>query len=256
MLGGSGLVGSAFARHCEREGLEFVAIGRSNYARYVGARCDTLINANGSSDKRLAGRDPDADFSLAVASVQRSLFDFRFDRYLYLSTCDVYPDCSGPAGTEESTRLPQPAQSVYGFHRWLAERLVETFAPNHLILRCGGFVGPGLRKNAVFDILKGGPLWLAPQSELQFLHTDAAAEIAFQLLDRGIRNESFNLCGAGVVSLADVVAWSGREVETADDAKTVRYEVSVEKISRIVNLPDTASTVRRFVEDCAVADSA
>ena len=43
---------------------------------------------------------------------------------------------------------------------------------NWLILRLGGFVGLGLKKNPIYDILQGGPLWLAPESELQFLQVE------------------------------------------------------------------------------------
>jgi nucleoside-diphosphate-sugar epimerase len=117
-----------------------------------------------------------------------------------------------------------------------------------LIFRCGGFVGPGLKKNAIFDILQGGPLWLDPESELQFLHTDDAARLALSLAQAGVRNEILNLCGSGVVRLADVVEWVGRPVTVQPGSARVRYDVSIEKLGRLVEVPVTRETVRSFVK--------
>src|SRR5262249_37848750 len=172
IIGGRGLVGSAFVRLFESTGQPHAVIQRDNYNDFAGQRCDVLINANGNSSKPLARNNPLADFEASVRSVRASLIDFQFDRYVLLSSCDVYPDCSSPAVTGEDQPIDVARQSPYGFHKYLAEQCVAHAAPGSLILRCGGFVGPGLRKNAIYDILHGGTLYLDPASELQFLHTD------------------------------------------------------------------------------------
>jgi len=249
LIGGRGLVGSAFARQCEAQGLPFAILDRESYPRYVGQSCSLLINANGNSRKPLAVSDPLADFDASVRSVRSSLQDFRCERYIHLSSCDVYPDCSAPQTTLESAAPDVARQSPYGFHKYLAELCVQHAARDWQIFRLGGFVGPGLKKNAIFDILNGGPLWLDAASELQFLHTDEAARIVLGLAQTGPGREVFNLCGKGTIALSEVIAATGREVTVQPGSRRVRYDVSIEKVSRLVEIPSTRETVLRFCSE-------
>lgn len=248
ILGGRGLVGSAFARVCEAEGREHAILDRATYQDYVGGRCDVFVNANGNSRKLLAKQDPMADFDASVRTVRASLADFRFRRYVHLSSCDVYADCSSPEVTREEQALEVAAQSPYGFHKYLAEECVRHAAGDWLIFRLGGFVGPGLKKNAIFDILHGGPLWLDLGSELQYLHTEEAARIVLGLAEGAESREVFNLCGRGTVALAEVAARAGREVAARAGSPRVRYEVNIEKIGRRVEVPETRAAVLSFVD--------
>lgn len=247
VLGGNGFVGSAYARRLAAAGREFAVITRDNYADYVGRSCDVLINANGNSKKYLAERAPLEEFDASVRSVRKSLADFRCQTYVYLSTVDVYPDCSPAANTSEAVALDAASQSTYGFHKYLAEQCVRHSAREWLILRLGGFVGPGLWKNPVHDILGGGPLWLDPASQLQFLHTDRAADLALSLVDAGCRQEVFNLCGRGVVSLAEVIEAASASVPVRPGSPVVRYEVDIAKLAAHCEVPETRAAVLEFV---------
>jgi nucleoside-diphosphate-sugar epimerase len=246
ILGGRGLLGSAFARVCERRGQPFQIIDRENYKEYAGGHCDIFVNANGNSRKPLAKTEPLRDFDASVRSVRASLIDFRCDRYVHLSSCDVYQDCSSPEFTKEDQRFDPVRQSPYGFHKHLAEECVRHAANNWLIFRLGGFVGPGLKKNAVFDILTGGPLWLDPKSALQFLHTERAAEIMLDLSSADVSRETFNLCGRGLIELTEIMETAGT-IPVQPGSPCVRYDVSIEKISRFAEIPHTRQTVMDFV---------
>lgn len=248
LLGGAGFLGSAFARACEAAGRECAVIGRDNYRDYAGRRCDMLINANGNSRKPLARQAPLEEFDASVRSVRASLAGFPCELYLHLSSCDVYPDCSSPATSHEDQLIDVARQGPYGFHKYLAEQCVRHAANRWLIFRCGGFVGPGLKKNAIYDILHGGPLWLDPQSELQFLHTDEAARVALAVADGGCVNEIFNLCGAGAIRLREAMEAAGVDVPVQPDSPRVRYEVSIEKLSRVARVPETRTAVLDFVK--------
>jgi nucleoside-diphosphate-sugar epimerase len=249
ILGGRGMLGSAFADYCDKSGRPYTVIARGDYASLRGRSCDIFVNANGNSRKPLASAQPLEDFEASVRSVRASLVDFRYRRYVHLSSCDVYPTCDSAETTREE-QIPDPArQSPYGFHKYLAEQCVQHVAREWLILRFGGFVGPGLKKNAIYDILRGGPLYLDPASELQYLHTARAAEIAFRLLDGGVGNEVFNVCGKGVVRLSEVAALSPTAVTAKPGSPLVRYEISLEKLSRYVAPPETRPEVLAFVRE-------
>ncbi|MCL2011661.1 MAG: NAD(P)-dependent oxidoreductase [Cystobacterineae bacterium] len=247
ILGGNGFVGSGFVRLFQRLGLEHQVLSRENYPAFVGSSCDVFINANGNSSKILASRQPLADFEANVRSTRASLEDFKAGFYIHLSSCDVYPDCSSPLSTQEDAPIALGRQSPYGFHKLLAEQCIQHACKNWLIVRQGGFVGPGLKKNAIFDILNGGPLWLNPESELQFLHTDDSAQLIWSLYEQGVANTLLNVCGQGVLKLCEALDLWGRECWVQPDSRLVRYEVSTDKVSRYIQLPDSRSTVLNFI---------
>ena len=249
IIGGKGFVGSAFVRASAAIGKEIMVIDRQNYGEFIGKSCDVLINADGNSIKFLAQQNPIQDFDASVRSVRASLMDFAYECYVYLSSCDVYPDCSSPQTTSEDQELDVSKQSAYGFHKYLAEQCVRHVAKRWLIIRFGGFVGPGLKKNPVFDILNGGPLWLDPESELQFMHTDQVANIVLTLLDRGLHHEILNICGMGVVKLHEVMNQTGKHVPVQPGSPKVRYEANLNKISALTEIPETRLTVFNFVKE-------
>ena len=222
------------------EGLDHAVITRSNYAEYAGRRCETLVAAHGNSSKLLGSRDPAADFELTVAAAKRCLEDFGFSRFVLASSCDVYPDCSSPESTREDAPLHPAEQKAYGFHKRLAEQCAVHACPDALVLRLGGMVGPGLRKNPVYDILNGGPLWISPDSRLQYMHTDEVARIAM-----GLDGGTYNLCGAGTVRIGDLPG--AEKVEVAEGAPRVDYDVNVQKVSARARLPGSEATLAEFM---------
>jgi len=248
VMGGKGFVGSAFVRYCQAHGLDYAVVELDNYQDHVGRHCDILINADGNSKKYLARDKPLEEFDASVRSVRASLVDFRTDYYVHVSTCDVYPDCSAPAVTQEDQEIDIARQSPYGFHKYLAEQCVRHGAVRWLIPRFGGFVGPGMKKNPIFDILRGGPLWLDPESELQYLHTDRAAEIVFRLIDLRLDKTVVNVCGDGLVKLSDVMSLAGRRAPVSPGSPCVRYDVSINKLKQWVDVPHSWDMVSEFVK--------
>jgi nucleoside-diphosphate-sugar epimerase len=248
IIGGNGFVGSAFTRYCEAQGLEHSVITRENYNNFVGHSCQILINANGNSKKYLADERELEDFDASVRSVRASLVDFRYELYVYISSCDVYADHANPETTREDAPILANQQSKYGFHKYLAEQCVQKIANQWLIFRMGGFVGPALKKNPIFDILRGGPLWLDQESELQYMNTDDAARIVFELINKRFRDQIFNLCGDGLIKLKDVVKMVKRPVSMAEKAPCVRYEINIEKAKQKVAIPSTKEAVKEFVQ--------
>ncbi len=248
IIGGNGFVGSGFARRCVVEGREYTVITRENYEAHRGKACSILVNANGNSKKNLPREQPLLDFDLSVRSVRASLVDFRYDTYIYLSTCDVYPNCADTPATVEDAAIDVSRISPYGFHKLIAEQCVRHAAKRHLIFRMGGFVGPGMKKNAIFDILRGGPLWLDPESELQYIHTERLADSVLQVAQE-VANETFNIAGKGTIRLRSVIEMVGKPIPVNRGSPCLRCEIDLRKVSAIVQLPETDATVRDFVRD-------
>lgn len=249
ILGGRGFVGSAYARLLQARGLPHTVITRDNYNTLRGSSCDVLINANGNSKKFLATREPLNEFDQSVRSVAASLEDFRCGTYVMLSSGDVYPDQSSPAVTDEDQVIDPTRQSRYGLHKSLAEQLVRGAAQKWLVLRMGGFVGPGLKKNAIYDMLTGGPVWLSPQSELQFISTERAASLVWALVEKGVTDQVVNLGARGTVNLGALHKKMGSASSFMADAPVIRFELSLDRLRKLsdIELPRSQDEVEAYL---------
>lgn len=247
ILGGKGFVGSAFVRFCQSTGKDYVVIDRQNYDSYVGKSCDVLINASGNSNKILATKDPLNDFDATVRNTRKTLIDFKFKKYIMISSCDVYPDCSSPVTTKEDMPIDVSKQSPYGFHKYLAEECVRHGTPDWLIVRLGGMVGLGLKKNPIFDILHGGPLWLDPKSQLQYMKTDDVVKITFMLIQKGFKKEIFNVCGKGLVQLEDIM--KNYKINVNQGSPLVKYDINIDKVSKLTDIPISIDAVMSFIQE-------
>jgi nucleoside-diphosphate-sugar epimerase len=227
VLGGTGLIGSALCEHFGRAGHQVIAINSRNYAEHRGAQAEVLINCNGNSYRYKAAQDPYWDFEASVLSVQKSLFDFKFKRYFYFSTVDVYNNISDPAQNHEQSAIDTGKLHPYGFHKWLAERLVERFAERSLILRTGTVLGPGMKKGPLFDLAQGQPLRMAIDSELSLIDTATIARATAQFIAASPAHCIINLTGTGFARLRELCAGAGLNWQLAADAEQVTYRYNV-----------------------------
>jgi nucleoside-diphosphate-sugar epimerase len=249
VLGGAGFVGQAYVRLLRARGLPVTAVTRDNYGSLRGTACAVLVNANGNSSKPLAARDPLGDFDASARSVAASLEDFRAERYVFLSSGEVYPETHAPEATREDQPIDPARLTRYGLHKLLAEQLVRGVHRRWLVVRMGGFVGPGLRKNAVFDVLTGAPVWLSPASALQFIDTDEAAALVWEgLVERGVEGEVVNLGAEGVLELGAFHRAVGSASAFRPGAPTLRHELSLDRLRALAGapLPRTEDCVMRF----------
>lgn len=251
IVGGNGFVGAAFVRLLKKLGVSFANITRENYRDFVGTECSVLINANGNSMKYVAERDALKDFDLSVRSVVKGLRDITAQKYVFLSSGDVYPDPSGPSSSSESSAICVDRISRYGAHKYLAEQVVRHAASDWLIFRMSGFCGPGLRKNAIFDMLAGDVVRLGRDSELQYISTDRAADLMWRVVTSGLSCEIVNIGASGTIALRDIHSYIGSASAFAEHAPTLRYELDTAKLARLTGetLPDTRSEVHAFLDN-------
>jgi nucleoside-diphosphate-sugar epimerase len=250
VVGARGFVGSAFVRHLAGLGLEVREVTRDNESSHAGFHSHVVIDAAGNSTKYLADVRPAEDFERTVQHRLRTVLRFPADLHLHLSSVDVYPDLARAESTGELTPFEPTRSSRYGFHKFLAEQIVRHYAPQWLIVRLAGMVGPGLRKNPVYDVLSAKPLRIHPDSRYQFLHTDTAARLTWQLVQQGARNAIFNVCGRGLVSPREVAALAGVEMDLSLlDTKAVPrvVDVDVTALQRLHTVPSSREAIEDFV---------
>jgi nucleoside-diphosphate-sugar epimerase len=251
LIGANGFVGSAFRRLLEREpDVALTPVVRESRAAQRGQSFDVVIDAAGNSRRFFAEERPVEEFEASVHEPLRTLHEFPAALHLHISSVDVYADLGSPLTTREDTAIDVRLQSHYGFHKLLAEQVVRHYARRWLIVRLAGMVGPGLRKNPVFDLLHGAPLRIHPDSQYQFMHTDVVARIVWDLVAGGVDETIINVCGEGLVSPRQIAAWAGVTPDLsllAPDATPRVVHASVERLRAYGPAPSSADAVRTFV---------
>lgn len=249
LLGHRGLLGAAFARHLRLLGAEVIGLDSTNYETARGMRSDVVLNADGSSDRRLAENDPLRSFQLNDEVTLASLVELPTDLYLHVSSVGVYAAHPGDRGRNvEDTVLDPLAMTNYGRFKWIGELLVRSHAKRWVIARVGPVVGPGLRKNSVFDLLEQRTLFCSPASKMPYIDTRSVARMVWEL--RGEDGEIFNIAGDGDVRLDELAHELGVELDPSlaalprDD-----WSIDVSKLRTRMPVPRAWDEVRRFVAE-------
>lgn len=150
LIGFSGYVGGTLLKQ-----ESFTSLYRStNIGDIDGLSFDTVVCAGAPAQKWIANRDPESDRQKIDALIAH-LRTIQCRTFILISTVDVF---KSPVGVDEDTPVDESDLHAYGLHRRLLEKFVEEHFPNHLIVRLPGLVGPGLRKNVIFDFLNDNNL--------------------------------------------------------------------------------------------------
>lgn len=150
LIGYTGFVGSTLLRQHP-----FTALYRSTNIRQIAdGNFDTVVCAGAPAQKWIANRDPEGDRQ-KIDSLIEHLKTFQCKTFVLISTVDVFAQ---PQGVDEDTTVAEAGLHAYGLNRRRLESFVESNFPEHLIVRLPGLVGPGLRKNVIFDFLNDNNL--------------------------------------------------------------------------------------------------
>lgn len=251
VLGAKGLIGTAVTNYLQGKGASVLPVTRANYDTYKGTEAGTFINCNGNSFRYKANQDPSWDFKASVDTVQASLFDFKAETYVYLSTIDIYHRTDHPDYTHERAMIDPTLLMPYAFHKWISERLVERYASKSLILRMGTVLGPALKKSPIHDLLNGSPLYMSPDSEISFIDTGTVAEALWQLLGRKSSREIYNVAATGASRLQTIATRHRLTIQVAPEGekKTYRYHINNSKVSSVLPMPSSDEVVNQFLAE-------
>lgn len=150
LIGFSGFVGSTLLRQAS-----FDFLYRSTNIGDIEERAfDSVVCAGAPAQKWIANKDPETDWQ-NIHGLIAHLKTVRCRRFVLISTVDVFRT---PSGVDENSPVDESGLHPYGLHRRRLEQFVEQYFPEHLIVRLPGLVGPGLRKNIIFDLLNDNNL--------------------------------------------------------------------------------------------------
>lgn len=239
VLGANGFVGSNLVKHFGN----CVSVTKENYDESVGLKTDVFINANGNSSKILPQKNPIKDFDLTVRNTLRSVIDFQYDLYIYISSCEVYGNL--PGDTREETLINPSKITRYALSKYLAECIVKQYCKNWLIIRLNGPIGLGLKKGYLYDILNKEQLWMSPKSKLQLIGMDSVADFIFKLIEKNITNETFNVTGKGALKLQELLNMFDCK-SFCPDEPIINHDIATSKANSIMTLPSSLESIERF----------
>ena len=158
LIGHTGFVGQNL-----RAAVPFdVLVNSSNVEELRGQSFDLVVCAGARAEKWKANRSPAADLA-GIERLLGVLREVRARKFLLVSTVDVFEQ---PLGVDETAAAD--AHHPYGRHRRLLEALCA-HAFDTLIVRLPALFGPGLKKNALYDLLHDNQVdRIHPQSTYQF----------------------------------------------------------------------------------------
>ncbi|CAN5894497.1 hypothetical protein BH23PLA1_BH23PLA1_12690 [soil metagenome] len=119
-----------------------------NIDSLAGRSFDLLVCAGAPAEKWKANRDPEADRQ-NLDRLWNALRQAAAGKVVLLSTVDVY---ARPIEVNEDDDVDAPNATAYGRHRFELERRMSDHFDT-LVIRLPGLFGPGLKKNAIYDLI-------------------------------------------------------------------------------------------------------
>lgn len=145
LIGYSGFVGSTLLKQ-----RDFSSLYRStNIGDIKGKQFDTIICAGAPAQKWLANKEPQDDLN-KINSLIEILKTVECKKFILISTVDVFHN---PVDIDETSEVDTKGLHAYGLHRFYLEQFVKSNFDDSLIIRLPGLIGPGLKKNIIYDFL-------------------------------------------------------------------------------------------------------
>ncbi len=240
------MLGSDLVRYLSAK-FRVTPIHKENYHTHLGSPFDIVINANGNSKRFWANSHPVEDFIASTESVYKSIFDFKYGLYVYISSSDVYEDHSSPHHTKEDALIAPDRLTPYGMHKYFSELLIQKYVKHYLIFRSSMILGKNLKKGPFYDIARGTPLYITKDSRLQLITSREIANILQFFLSKGIYGQVYNIGGRGSFSFHDISTYFQIPVTYSGSSEKQEYEMSVAKILKLYPLKTSEEYLREFL---------
>lgn len=150
LIGFTGFVGSSVMK--QRNFNNFFR--SSNIHEIQNRNFDFILCAGAPAQKWIANQNPTEDLE-KIKNLIEYLSTVQCKKFVLISTVDVFKN---PSGVDELSGVTEEGLHPYGLHRRYLEKFVQNYFDSSIIVRLPGLVGPGLRKNIIFDFLNGNNL--------------------------------------------------------------------------------------------------
>ena len=144
LIGHTGFVGGNLLRQRPFDAL----FNSTNIEAIAGRSFDLVVCSGARAEKWRANADPERDQD-DIERLTRALARVEARKLVLISTVDVFLD---PVGVDEDSPAPTTGLQAYGRNRRRLEQIVAGRF-DALVVRLPALYGPGLKKNALYDLL-------------------------------------------------------------------------------------------------------
>jgi len=247
IIGASGMLGTDLVEVLS-EAFTITQITKENYEKHLHKKFDIVVNANGNSKRFWANEHIVEDFTLSTLSVYKSVFDFSFSQYIYISSSDMYENHSNPTYTKESQTPLIKNLTPYGFHKYMSESIVQKYVKNFIIIRPSMILGRHMKKGPIYDILNNKKLFISKNAKLQMITAEEIGKIIVNLIASKVTCEVYNCGGRGVVSFATMENYFNKPILFDQKGEKQVYQMNVEKLHAIFPLRTSNQYLQYFLE--------
>ena len=143
LIGYSGFVGSTINKQFKFDEL----YNSKNINEIRGKEYDVLVCCGAPGQKWLACKEPEADLQ-NINILISAISEVKVKKFILISTVDVF---KSPLGVVETSFVDEDGLNPYGLNRRILEKFVVENFTDSIIVRLPGLVGPGLKKNIIYD---------------------------------------------------------------------------------------------------------
>ena len=144
LIGYTGFVGTNLLRQRSFD----ACFNSSNIDQMAGRSFALVVCCDARAEKWKANADPEADLD-NIEKLTRALANVNATKLVLISTVDVFLN---PASVDEDSPTPMTGLHAYGRNRRRLEQIVAGRFDARII-QLAGLYGPGLKKNAIYDLL-------------------------------------------------------------------------------------------------------
>ncbi len=144
LIGHTGFIGTTLKKQYQFDAF----YNSSNIETIQDNEFDLLVCAGAQAKKWMANKYPEKDRQ-SIQGLIKSLSKVSCKNFILISTVDVFKD---PHGVNELSEINIDNLHPYGLNRRELEIFVEAKFSNTLIVRLPGLIGPGLKKNIIYDL--------------------------------------------------------------------------------------------------------
>lgn len=163
VTGATGFIGSHLCHRLRKQGHEVIEYGSASLdirEEIVLPELDLLYHLAANSRVYLARTQPVEDFktnALGTVNILEAVRKAKIKKVIYVSSVRVYEN---PRRSQEEDRVGSgPSASFYGISKLVGEYYVRQYSAHfgihYIIMRLSSPYGPGMRKNPLFDMIKG-----------------------------------------------------------------------------------------------------
>ena len=143
LIGYSGFVGSTLIKQFKFDEL----YNSKNINEIKGKEYDILVCCGAPGQKWLACKEPEADLQNINVLIS-ALSNVKVNKFILISTVDVF---QSPLDVVETSLVDENGLNPYGLNRRILEKFVVENFTDSIVVRLPGLVGPGLKKNIIYD---------------------------------------------------------------------------------------------------------